>query len=126
MPFTYQIDADAGMLWVFGDGAITQPERIAALQAWMSDEAVRPGLDTLCDFSGAASVPTLDELRHIVSFVEERAEAIGRKKLALVTSRPFAAAVARQFQMLAASTSLTVAVFGTRRDALDWIRQPAS
>ena len=125
MPFTYQIDTDAAMLWVFGDGTITQPERIAAIQAWMSDEAFRPGLNTLCDFSGAVSVPTLDELRHIVTFVEEHAEEVGRKKLALVTARPFAAAVAHQFQMLATSTPLTVGVFGTRRDALEWIQQPA-
>ena len=66
MPVTYHIDREAGMLFVFADGMITQAERIGAMRAWMSDEAYRPGLKTMCDFSAAISAPSPDlSLIHI-------------------------------------------------------------
>jgi hypothetical protein len=123
MPVTYHIDREAGMLFVFGDGAITQSERIGAMRAWMSDEAYRPGLKTMCDFSAAITVPTHDELMQIVTFVEENAKRIGQKKLALVTPMPLATAVARQFRALTASGLLEVGVFRNRHDARVWLQQ---
>ena len=37
MPLRYQIDRDAEMLLVVGEGTITQPERIAAMCEWLRD-----------------------------------------------------------------------------------------
>jgi len=121
MPFTYHINPDAGMLVVSAEGVITQPERLAAMRAWMSDKAFRPGLNTLCDFSGATTVPTIDELMQIVMFVEENARRIGRKKLAVVTPVPLAGAVARQFKMLSVPGPIRVRVFTNRHDAHAWL-----
>ena len=123
MPVTYHIDREAGMLFVFGDGMITQSECIGAMRAWMSDEAFRPGLKTMADFSAAITVPTHEDLMQIVAFIEENAERIGRKRLALVTSMPLASAVAHQFQVLAAPGPLEVGVFKNRHDARAWLQQ---
>jgi hypothetical protein len=124
MPFTYHINPEAGMLFVFGDGIITQTERLAAMRAWMSDKAFRPGLKTLCDFSAAVTVPTLGELMQIATFVEENARRIGQKKLAIVTPMPLAAAVARQFKILTVPGPLQVGVFSNRHEAQAWLLQP--
>ena len=123
MPITYHIDAAAGMLFVFGEGVITQSERLAAIRAWMSDHAFRPGLKTLCDFSAALSAPTLGELMHIATFIEERARHIGRKKLAIVTATSQTFGAARQFQLLAPVGPLDVNVFGDRQQAVAWLQQ---
>ena len=112
MPLSYRIDSDAGMLLIVGEGFITQPERIGAIQAWLRDPDFRPGLNTLCDFSEATSTPTMKELREIVSIIDEHAGAFGKKKLG----------VARQFQTLADFGPLDVEVFRDRRAALGWLR----
>lgn len=126
MPVTYHIDRGAGMLFVFADGMISQAERIGAMRAWMSDPAYRPGLKTMCDFSAAITVPTHEELMQIVTFMEEHARRIGRKKLALVTPMPLATAVARQFRALTACGPLEVGVFRNRHDARAWLQRVAN
>jgi hypothetical protein len=119
---TYRIDPRAGLLFVTGRGLITQAERIAAMRAWMSDPAFRPGLNTLCDFSAASSVPSRSELHDIITFIEQHAESIGRKKLAMIVARPVTYGVARQFQALTAPGPLDVNVFTDHVTAFDWLR----
>jgi len=122
MPLSFRIDSDAGMLMIVGEGFITQPERIEAIEAWLRDPGFRPGLKTLCDFSEATSTPTMRELREIVALVDQHAEAIGKKKLAVVATRPVTFGVARQFQTLADFGPLDVEVFKDRDTALGWLR----
>jgi hypothetical protein len=122
MPLSFRLDADAGTLMIVGEGFITQPERIEAIQAWLRDPDFRPGLKTLCDFSAATSTPTMRELREIVALVDEHAAAIGKKKLAVVATKPMTFGVARQFQSLADFGPLDVEVFKDRRTALGWLR----
>ena|SRR2546426_2706342 len=124
MPLTYRIDPEAQMLFVVGKGAITQAERIEAMRAWISDPLFRPGLNTLCDFSAATSTPSLDDLENIVRLIGQHSEAIGRKKTAIVTSQAVTFGVARQFQILAESTPLTVGVFTDMESAVAWLREP--
>jgi hypothetical protein len=87
----------------------------------LSDPAYRPGLRTLADFSAAASAPTLVELKHLVGMVQRNAEAIGRKKMAIVTALPATFGVARQFQALMDAGPLDVHVFTARAEALAWL-----
>jgi hypothetical protein len=122
MPLRYQIDRDAEMLLVVGEGTITQPERIATMGEWLRDPDYRPGLNTLCDFSEATSTPTMAELREIISIVDLHAAAIGKKKLAVIATKPVTFGVARQFQTLADTGPLDVGVFKDRRAALGWLR----
>ena len=126
MPLRYQIDRDAEMLLVVGEGTITQPERIATMCEWLRDPDYRPGLNTLCDFSEATSTPTMAELREIISIVDLHAAAIGKKKLAVIATKPITFGVARQFQTLADSGPLDVGVFKDRRAALGWLRHEGS
>jgi hypothetical protein len=79
MSFTYRIES--GMLWIRGEGTITQAERLATIRAWLRDEAYHPSLPALCDFSGATSTPTLPELREIAEFVKTHGASIGLTRL---------------------------------------------
>ena len=122
MPIHYKIDSERGMLFVVAEGESTQPERLAAMQGWLSDPDFRPGLQTLADFSQATNVPTLSELEEIVEHIRRHANVIGQKKIAIVTSRPVTFGVARQFGALAPGL-MTVQVFKDRDAALAWLAE---
>ena len=122
MPIHYKIDSELGMLLVVAEGESTQSERLAAMQRWLSDPDFRPGLQTLADFSQATSVPSLSELEDIVEHIRRHANAIGQKKIAIVTSRPVTFGVARQFGALAPGV-MTVQVFKDRDAALAWLAE---
>jgi len=126
MPLSYRIDADAGMLLIVGEGFITQSERLSAMETWLRDPDFRPGLNTLCDFSEATSMPTMRELRELVAKIDEHAEAIGKKKVAMVAPKPVTFGVARQFQTMADFGPLDVEVFKDRRTALGWLNHHES
>jgi hypothetical protein len=66
------------------------------------------------------------ELREIISIVGRDAAAIGRKKLAVIATKPVTFGVARQFQTLADCGPLDVGVFKDRRAALGWLRHEGS
>jgi hypothetical protein len=121
---TYRINPDANLLFVVSEGVITQPERLQAMLAWMSDPAYRPGLDTFCDLTAAESTPDLSELREIVAAIAERAPAIGPGKLAILAAKPITFGVARVFEALAdvEDTPLHVKVFNDRSAAWAWLR----
>jgi hypothetical protein len=65
---------------------------------------------------------TLAELEHIVGLIRQHANEIGRKKIAIITGRPVAFGVARQFSALAPG-GLTVQVFKDREAAVAWLAQ---
>jgi hypothetical protein len=123
MPMTYQIDANAGMLCVVVDGETTQAEVLKVMQTWMRDPAFQPGLPTLADVSKATTLPTLRELKEIAGIMRQYAQVIGRKKVAIITSRPVAFGVARQFGALLTSGLLTVHVFKDRSAGLTWLTE---
>jgi hypothetical protein len=123
MSFTYHIDSSAGILFIVGEGAITQAERLETMRAWLSDSAFRPGLHTLCDFSAATSTPSLPELREILAIINRNATLIGRTRLAVVTARDVTLGVAHQFQALAEASPLNVQIFADREAALAWLRE---
>jgi hypothetical protein len=121
MPMSYKIDADRGLLFVVGEGEVSQAERLAAMQSWMKDPEFRPGLQTLADFSESENVPTLAELEEIVTYIKRHASAIGQVKIAMVTNRAVTFGVARQFGALAPGGFLTVQMFKDRDAALAWL-----
>ena len=127
MAYTYHIDVEAGLLVIVSDAEpMTQAERIDAMRVWMSDPAYRPGLDTLLDLSGTPSTPSLAQLQEIATYIDRRAESVGRKKIAVVTTTPVTYGVARQFQALTDTGPLTVKVFGARGDAMEWLGRGSS
>ena len=124
MPLTYHVYADARLLFIRGVGAITQRDRVEAMNAWLADPAYQTCLDALCDFSAAESVPRLAELRELIAVLEHRLPPMGPRRLAVVTARPIAFAVARIFQdlMQIESAPLQVRVFFDRNHAWTWLR----
>ncbi|HEY7650655.1 MAG TPA: hypothetical protein VID04_16790 [Methylomirabilota bacterium] len=125
MPLKYHIDSEARLLFIVGEGAITQEERMETMRAWLRDPAYRPGLDTLCDFSATTSTPKLMELKEIVAVIKRNADLIGRKKLAMVVDNPATHAVARQFRAFVDPSALDVNVFKDRGTAMAWLRGDA-
>lgn len=123
MPIYYQIDLERGMLFIVAEGAISQEERLTAMEAWLNDPDFRPGLQTLADFSKATNVPTLPELEEIIVQIRRYASTIGQKKIAMVSTRPVTFGVARQFGALAPGDLLTVRVFKDRDAALAWLAE---
>ena len=112
------------MLIIVPDDDTTQDERLSVMQAWLNDPRFGPGFQTLCDFSGATSTPTLPELVEIVDVIKQNANVIGRKRVAIVTSRPLIFGVARQFGALAPGSVLTVQIFKDRDTAFVWLNAP--
>jgi hypothetical protein len=123
MPFTYQIDSEAGMIVVVGAGETSQAERFEVMQAWINDPAFRPGLHILCDFTAATTPPTFAELEEIVAFIKRNAAVVGRKKVAIVAADAMTFGAARQFQALSHSGPNTVQLFNNRESALTWLRE---
>jgi hypothetical protein len=123
MPWSYRVDPDARLLLVTGEGVVTQDERFSAIRAWLDDKDYRPGFNTLLDLTGAVSTPTMADMSEIITFIQRRAERIGRKKLAAVTARAATYGVMRQFQTLATSDPLQVRIFDSREAALAWLRE---
>ena len=123
MAIRYNIDSKGGMLLIVLEGHTTQPERLTAMHAWLNDPAFRPGLVTLCDVSGATTVPSLPDLEEIVGLIRQRASEIGKKKVAIITNGPVTFGVARQFGALAPGPLLTVQVFKHRDAALAWLAE---
>ncbi len=121
MPMHYKIDSERGMLFVVAEGETTQAERLAAMQAWLSDPEFRPGLQTLADFSESENVPTLAELEEIVGYMRKNAGTIGQKKIAIITNRPVSFGWERKFGWLEPGGCLTVQVFKGRDTALAWL-----
>ena len=121
MPYTYRIEPDNNLLFIFGDGVVTQAERMEAMKTWMADPDYRPGLNTLFDLSKSESTPTLAEIRAISDYMQRNADAIGRKKVAIVVAEAVNFGVARQFAALTESNKLEIQVFGSREEAWTWL-----
>lgn len=127
MSLTYDIDSDAGVMTVEIEGQTAHDDLMTTLRAWLNDPDFRPGLRTLCVTDGALSMPTLPELIEIVDLMKEYTKLIERRKVAIVSSRPMAFAVARQFGALAPGGLFTVQVFRDRESAMEWLADaPAS
>jgi stage II sporulation SpoAA-like protein len=119
---SYTIDTEQGLLSIVAEGTPTTDEITRAMQKWWSDPLFRPGLLTLVDSTHVTGLPTLAELEHIVGLIRQHANEIGRKKIAIITGRPVAFGVARQFSALAPG-GLTVQVFKDREAAVAWLAQ---
>ena len=124
MPLTYTIYSEAQMLFIRAQGAVTQPERIQTMLAWLADPEYERCLDALCDFSAATSAPKLDELRELITLLEHRLPPKGPRKLAIVVSQPVTFGVARVFEDLIGleGVPLQVNVFFDREAAWQWLR----
>jgi hypothetical protein len=120
----FQIHPDIGLLFIRGQGVITQPERIRALLAWMQDAAYASCNDAIFDVAATQSTPTIAELRELIALLKERMPNTGPRRLAIVTSRPVTFTIARMFENLVrfGAVPLRVRVFMDPDAAWAWLR----
>ena len=127
MSLGYDIYTDIGLLYIRGQGVITQRERMGTMLAWLRDPQYEGCTDALIDLAGVKTTPKISELRELIAMLKQQRPARGPRRLAMVTSRPIAFAVGRTFAHLVRSRGLPleVKVFMNLRHAWDWLRPDA-
>ena len=123
MPLIYRITPHLHLLFIRGDGVIAQRERVAALRAWLTDPEYPECTTALCDFTRADSVPTMAELRELVTIISGT-KSRGPTKLAIATAKPITFGVAREFKAFVeiAGVSIEVGVFADVESAWAWLQ----
>ena len=124
VPFTYEVYEDARLLFIRGEGVVTQSERLHAMVGWLENPAYARCTDVFCDFSMAQSTPTLADLQELIALFVKHHPAQGPRKLAVVASTATTFGVARVFDDLLKleAVPLEVQVFFDRELAWAWLR----
>ena len=127
MSLGYDIYTDIGLLYIRGQGVVTQRERMGTMLAWLRDPQYERCTDALIDLAGVKTTPKLSEIRELIAMLKQQRPARGPRRLAMVTSRPIAFIVARVFERLVRlrGLPLEVKVFMNLRNAWDWLRPDA-
>ena len=127
MSLGFDIYADIGLLYIRGQGAITQHQRISAMLAWLNDPQYESCSDALLDLADVKTTPKVSELRELIAMLKQQRPARGPRRLAVVTSKPITFAVARTFEHLVRSRGLPleVKVFMKPGRAWAWLRPGA-
>jgi hypothetical protein len=97
MPLGYFINPDLRLLYIRGQGVVTQRERVHTMLAWLRDPGYAECVDALFDVSDAQSTPRVAEMRELISILRQQGPASGPRRLAIVTSKPIAFGVAEVF-----------------------------
>ena len=124
MSIGFDIYADIGLLYIRGQGVITQRQRMGAMLAWLRDPKYEGCSDALIDFTDVKTTPKVGELRELIAVLKQQMPAHGPRRIAMVTSKPITFAVARTFEHLVRSRGLPleVKVFMNLRRAWTWLR----
>ena len=127
MSLGYDIYTDIGLLYIRGQGVVTQRERMGTMLAWLRDPQYERCTDALIDLAGVKTTPKLSEMRELIAMLKQQMPARGPRRLAMVTSKPITFVVARTFEHLVRSRGLRleVKVFMNLRSAWDWLRPDA-
>jgi hypothetical protein len=124
MPLGFHIYADLGLLFIRGQGAITQTERVRTMIAWLHDPAYEQCRDAFIDLSATDSTPRVGELRELIAVLNQHQPAGGPGRLAMVVSKPITYGVASVFETLLRLRGfpLEVKVFMDPARAWAWLR----
>ena len=130
MSLGFQIYPDLHLLFIRGHGVVTQTERIKTMLAWLREPEYAACIDALFDVSDAQSTPKVAELRELIAMLRQYRSSpdSGPRKLAIVTAKPIAFAMARVFGQLMgrADDPLEVKVFLNQDAAWAWLRPGAA
>jgi hypothetical protein len=124
MALGYDFYPDIGLLFIRGQGAISQAEYMHAMLAWLRDPYYEDCIDSLIDFAAVKSPPTIRQLRELIAMLKQQLPLRGPRRIALVTSTPITFAVGRVFEHLVRlqGLPLEVKVFMNLRRAWKWLR----
>jgi hypothetical protein len=119
----YFINPDLRLLYIRGEGVVTQRERIHTMLAWLRDPGYADCVDALFDVSNAQSTPRVAEMRELISLLRQHELASGPQRLAVVTSKPIAFGVAEVFShfLKVKGVPLQVKVFMKPDAAWTWL-----
>ena len=124
MSLGYDIYEDIGLLYIRGQGKITQVQRMSAMLAWLREPTYESCTDALMDLAGVTTTPKVRDLRELIAILKQQRRANGPRRLAVVTTKPITFIVARMFGHLVRAQGLPfeVKVFMTLGRAWDWLR----
>ena len=124
VPIRFYIYPDFRLLFIRGHGVITQTERVETMLAWLQDPCYELCTVALFDVADARSTPRLTELRQIIAILRQHIPANGPRRLAIVTPKPIALAVARVFEQLIQlnRVPIEIRIFPNREQAWMWLR----
>ena len=124
MSLGFDIYEDIGLLYIRGQGEITQSQRMNAMLAWLRDPKYEACTDALIDLADVKTTPKVREMRELIAMLKQQMPARGPRRLAMVTSKPIVFVVARTFEHLVRSRGLPleVKVFMNLRRAWTWLR----
>jgi hypothetical protein len=124
MSLGYDIYADIGLLYIRGQGVITQRQRMGVMLAWLRDPNYQGCTDALMDLADVETTPRVGEMRELIAMLKQEMPARGPRRLAMVTSKPITFVVARVFEHLVRSRDLPfeVKVFMNLGRAWTWLR----
>ena len=124
MPLGYDIYPDIGLLFIRGQGVITQQQWIHTMVAWLRDPQYECCRDAFADVAGVESRPKVSELRELLAIFMQNMPVQGPGRLAIVTSSPITFAIARVFERLVwlQDVPLEVRVFMNLERAWTWLR----
>ena len=95
MSLGYDIYEDIGLLYIRGQGEITQAEQMDAMLAWLREPQYEHCTDALFDLAGVKTTPKVSDLRELIAMLKQQMPARGPQRLAIVTSRPITFIIAR-------------------------------
>ena len=123
MSLGYDIYTDIGLLYIRGQGTVTQRERMGAMLAWLRDPHYEGCSVALMDLAGVKTTPKVSELRELIAMLKQQKPARGPRRLAVVTSKPITFVVAGTFGQLVRlrGLPLEVKVFMSLHQAWTWL-----
>jgi len=124
MSLGFHIYTDLGLLFIRGQGAITQTERVSTMIAWLEDPAYERCRDAFIHLTATDSTPRVSELRELIAILNQHKPSGGPRRLAMVVSKPITYGVASVFETLLRLRGfpLEVRVFMDPVRAWGWLR----
>jgi hypothetical protein len=111
MPFSWEIDQEAGIVSVFVHGRITPEEALEAFDAIVGDPEFRPGIDVLSDHRGLETVLGADFVRAFMFRVQQAGPLLQGSHVAFVESGEARYGMARMTSILAESSPVELCAF---------------
>ena len=121
MPVTWTVEGDDAIVRVVASGFVAQRETLEALDTLVDEFSRCPHRSILVDGSSVTDTMPLPELRAIVPGIS-RLRDNGARRLAIYACSDLVYGVARAFAVFAERSGVSIGVFRSETEAMDWAR----
>ena len=123
MLFSYEIDAELGLIIFIMTGDITLNQLADLEQVTFNDPARRPNMKIIADMRLASLDVDMDSIKHFLS----RNRDLNRigwelEMTAVVTHNRMLVTLAEAYELMGIDLPLKLRIFGTLEDAVDWLQ----